>query len=478
MSQPNDVAAERATLAGLWRYGSSIYYDICDIIGEATFTVEDNANLYSIIKDIFTTDDTVKIDLAAIESGCKKLKQKLPTDYLRAIASCVVNESNVRKFAAKIRKLEIARLLKQQLDGANNELSCISGDEPILQILNLAEDAVLNFTSLLNDDSKCYLHLGKECLTYLEFIADNPVAQMGISTGFPILDAALGGGLRKGTVNVFGARAKQGKTTLAENMIAHIISQVKIPALNCDTEMGKNDHINKILGNVTSINVTDIETGKQNIKNNPKLKEKAIKFAELPYFYRSIAGVSFEDQLAIMRRWIMNEVGLNDDGSAKDCVIFYDYLKLMTAEGLSNDMKEYQMLGFMMTALHNFTVRYQIPIVMFLQLTREGIDKETTAIASGSDRIVWLCSNFSILKRKSPDEIAEDGIQNGNTKIVVLATRHGPGLEDGDYINCHYNGGFARITEGLTRSELQVNKGKNTGEFVDNNDKDDIPFEE
>ena len=45
-------------------------------------------------------------------------------------------------------------------------------------------------------------------------------------------------------------------------------------------------------------------------------------------------------------------------------------------------------------------------------LFRDGITKESTDTASGSDRIVWLCSNFTIYKRKSDEEIAKDGPEN------------------------------------------------------------------
>lgn len=85
-----------------------------------------------------------------------------------------------------------------------------------------------------------------------------------------------------------------------------------------------------------------------------------------------------------MRRWLVKEVGLNDDGTAKDCVIFYDYLKLMDTSGMDKDLKEYQLLGFMMTSLHNFAVKYQVPIMAFIQLNRDGITKESTDSASGS----------------------------------------------------------------------------------------------
>ena len=177
-----------------------------------------------------------------------------------------------------------------------------------------------------------------------------------------------------------------------------------------------------------------------------------------------------------MRRWLVKEVGLKEDGTANDCVIFYDYLKLMDSAGISQDMKEYQVLGFMMTSLHNFAIRYKVPIVAFVQLNRDGITKESTDTASGSDRIIWLCSNFTIFKRKSDEEIAEDGPNNGNRKLVPLISRHGGGLDDNDYINCYMKGWCAKITEGRTRLDVVNNKQGAEKEFtiidVKNNDQE------
>jgi hypothetical protein len=231
----------------------------------------------------------------------------------------------------------------------------------------------------------------------------------------------------------------------------------------------------------SELEISKIETGK--FADTPgsmsKMKEAVAEMKESRLYHHSIAGKSFEEQLALMRRWIVKDVGLNDDGSAKECVIFYDYLKLMDAAGMSQDMKEYQVLGFMMTALHNFAVKYKVPIVAFIQLNRDGISKESTDTASGSDRIIWLCSNFTIFKRKSDEEIAEDGPDNGNRKLVPLISRHGGGLDDNDYINCYMKGWCAKIVEGKTRLELMNNvQTKKDGFIVSNNENNEEEAEE
>ena len=157
-------------------------------------------------------------------------------------------------------------------------------------------------------------------------------------------------------------------------------------------------------------------------------------------------------------------------------VLIYDYVKLMSSDSISNAMAEFQVLGFMMTGLHNFALRYKVPILAFIQLNRDGITRASTDTASGSDRIIWLCSNFSIFKLKSDEEIAEDGAGNGNRKLVPLVARHGAGLDAGDYINMKMKGWCGKIEEGKTASEIRENNTQSEEGFIVDDDEEEIPF--
>lgn len=481
-----DPAAERAVLAGICAYGQDAYLDVADIVQDTSFTVDSNSIIFKCLKALCENNQTT-IDIASIYSIAQEigvshiLSKKEETQHLKAVIDFPVSLDNVRKFAAKIRKLEIARLLRKQLELAQEKILDITGNETISSIVGIAEDSIFNFSSLLVDSDTGPEKIGDSLQEYVDQLELNKIDQVGIPTGFPIYDQSIGGGLRKGTVNVIAARPKTGKTLLSDNMGANI-AQRGIPVLNMDTEMTKEDHIHRLLAMLTEIEINSIETGKFGESPDQKMKiNKAIEtMKNSKLYHKSIAGKPFEDQLSIMRRWLVKEVGLNPDGTAKDCVIFYDYLKLMDSAGISQDMKEYQVLGFMMTSLHNFAVRYKIPVVAFIQLNRDGITKESTDTASGSDRIIWLCSNFTIFKRKSDEEIAEDGPGNGNRKLVPLISRHGGGLDDNDYINCHMKGWCAKITEGKTKLEINSNSSKKQDGFIvdDNNEHNDteIPF--
>ena len=113
-------------------------------------------------------------------------------------------------------------------------------------------------------------------------------------------------------------------------------------------------------------------------------------------------------------------------------------------------------------------VKYDTPCLAFVQLNRDGITRETTDVVSGSDRLIWLCTSFSIFKMKSDEEMADDNIENGNRKLVPVVARHGEGLDDGDYISMKMFGKYGKIEEGRTRNEIHQDiRSRNEGFEVD-----------
>jgi len=462
----SNAPAERAILAGLCQYNGDAYFDIVDIVNPSTFTDDTNCSIYRCIKHILDNDDQAQLDIplllgAAEETGiAHMIKGSTELKYMQSLFQFPINMTSVRKFAGKIRRLEIAKLLEQKLVEAQGKLLEIKGDESMQAIIHLAEEPIFDFINSVCENEAAPSRLGEGATEYLQYLMDNPVDQMGISTGYPAYDQFIGGGLRPATLNVIAARPKSGKTMLTDNMGYHIAGKLGIPVLNMDTEMTKEDHIHRTTALMAGVPINDIETGQVGKKADWKAKviKASDELATIPYVYKSICGMAFEEQIGIMRRWLMQDVGLNSDGTAKPCVILYDYLKLMDTQGISSDMKEYQLLGFMMTTLHNFAARYKIPFVVMMQQNRDGETKATTATASGSDRIIWLCSNFSILTFKTDDELAQDGVDAGNRKIIPVVARHGNAADPGDYISYTMKGFCSQFIEGKTKFELDASK--------------------
>ena len=474
-----DLAAERAVIAALCQYGLDAYLEI-DFIQSDHFTNDMNQLIFSCVqKSIF---DTSKVELSSILSAANDLgiydqiNTKDEIGFIRSLFNFPILKDNLAIHASKLAKLKLARDLKRTLKACEKHLDSLTGDEDIMDVIAKVEEPILDATGDIHKGSSKQTELiGEDIDDYVQYLIDNPCEFAGIPSGFSRFDMAIGGGLRRKCVDLVAARPKVGKSMFGDAVAMHVSGELNIPVLVLDTEMSKKDHHNRMLACLSSVEINKITTGK--FAESEIDKEKVLvardRLKEIPYHYISIAGESFENILSQMRKWIYQHVGFDDEGQTKDCLIVYDYLKLMGSEGITSSMQEYQVLGFQITKLHNFMVKYDAPCLAFVQLNRDGITRESTDVVSGSDRLIWLCTSFSIFKMKSDEEMADDGVDHGNRKLVPVVARHGEGLDDGDYVSMKMFGKYGRIDEGMTRNEIHVeNRSRNEG-FEVNEDIDE-----
>lgn len=476
MEKLSDIGAERAVLAALFNYGTEVYVELSDIISHSTFTHKNNQILYKCIERCLQTNPVV--DIPSLLSAAKQLnlEEVINTDqelsYISSLMDFPAKKENALSFALKIKKFEFARTAKKTVRRIEKEIDHLSGDESIDDIISLVENPLADF---LRGDETGYKEelLGENVDEYLEYLVENKCDQIGLTTGMPRFDAVLGGGLRRKCVDLVSARPGVGKSLFADHA-ALTNARLGIPVLMLDTEMGKEDHLNRIASCISGVPLQEVSTGKfaDDEEKYIKVKKAFEEISSLPYTYVSVAGMPFESIINIIKRWLLRTVGQDENGETNDCLVVYDYLKLMSSSSITNNIQEYQALGFQITSLHNLTVKYDFPCLAFVQLNRDGITKESTDAVSGSDRLIWLCTSFSIFKAKSQEEVAEDGPRGGNRKLVTLKARHGPGLMDGNYININMIGANAKLVELRSRDEM---RNSPDGGIIEGAD---LPFDE
>jgi replicative DNA helicase len=469
----SDVASERAVLAGLCQYGFDVLLDI-DFVNTACFSDSTNQIIFECVRDSIM--DGHKVELSSILSKANELgfasllEKQEEVSYIRSLFNMPVHKDNIPTYAAKLAKLRIVKDIRRTLKACDSKLESLNGNEDISDIMAIIETPIQDAVSeIYNKSSNKPVRMGDDIDDYLDHLADNPTEMVGIPTGFTAFDHAIGGGLRRKCVDVVGARMKVGKTLFGEAVGLHVAGKLGIPVLMMDTEMDKNGHLNRMLANLGNVEINDVQTGRfgMNEIDDLNVRKAARQIKGMPFDYINVSGQPFETILSIARQWIYKEVGFDENGNTKDCLIIYDYLKMMTSDGINESMKEYQALGFQITQLHNFCVKYDVPCLTFIQLNRDGITKESTDVASGSDRILWLCTSFSIFKEKSVEEQADDRAMGMtvpyNRKLVPIISRYGGGLSEGDYINIKMAGKYGRLECGLTRNQL-----KQSGPINDN----------
>ena len=209
-----DVAAERAVLAGLCQYGLDVFLDI-DFIDTDHFTNEMNQVLFKCIKKVIS--ESSHVELASILSAANNLNlyeninNKNEIGFLRSLFNFPIHKDNVSLHGAKLAKLKLARNLKQTLKVCEKRLDAVSGDEDLTELISIVESPVLDATSAVYESSGTTPEIiGNDVEDYINHLADNPAEMIGISSGFSIYDQAIGGGLRRKCVDLVAARVVGG----------------------------------------------------------------------------------------------------------------------------------------------------------------------------------------------------------------------------------------------------------------------------
>lgn len=466
-----DVGAERAVIAGICQHGKDALIDVQDILNINVFSSETNQILYKSLEKILSTSSSV--DIPSLLSECSNSGHDLSSDkdltYIKSIFNLPIHLENVRNHARKLMVLDIARKAQIKHQEAWYSLNELTGDENIDAVLSMSEGPIFELSKELHQGREDQPELlGQDSDDIFDDLVNNPVEMIGIPTPWQVYNTVIGGGLRTG-VTLIGARPKQGKTTLAKECGLHVAGNLNIPVLMLDTEMKKNDQLYRSWAGLSKVPTKEIETGQfaRNKDKLKKVKEAKEYIKKIPYYHKRVGGKPFNEILSIIRRWLYKHVGFDDNGHTNPHLVLYDYFKLMNAETLK-EMKEYEALGYQISSFHDFCNDYDTPVLAFVQVNRDGNTRETNDIISQSDRLLWLCISASLYKAKSPEEIAEDGPENGNMKIVPLECRFGAGLANGDYININMNGDISTIEEIGTRNQSIKNKksGSNTTGFT------------
>ena len=479
-----DLAAEKSIITSLFKYNKDALMEVDDIINENCFVDPFYRACYIGLSNLIEEYNDVKIDESIL---LQQLQEKRlvtqfgneETKLLRAIRNMPMELSNVRMMGAKLAKLQIARDRRDSLILAADKLNKITGTESIGEILGIAEASVFddNANSAYTDN-RGVTQIGDGLDDYIEELLANPVSQIGFPIGLPIWENAVGGGVRPGTVHVIGARPKTGKTFLSDHC-AISAAKAGVEVLILDTEMNKKDHWHRMIAKMSGLKIRDIESGQS---DKAKTREGGKKFKGLPISYRNIGGMGFEEIMALMRKWLIKTVGLNSEGKAKrPCLIIYDYIKLMSDTSITKNLAEYQAIGFLVTKMHNFMSRYDVGCVAFVQLNREGTNTEDATVAAQSDRILWLCSSFTIYKWKDKDDLVDEYRKPEGErffhKLIVTDNRHGPGFTNPkDFINIKTDYTYGFIEEGPLNSERENIDGDDEEDEADGDDEELVKF--
>lgn len=453
----HNPVAERKVITKLVNEPNLIF-DIENNINADDFGVLVSGNIFRAVKEIAATNSNIKdnsrIDPAVLE---EKIAILFPSYYnsqsvqvkdtIKAVYGDIPpSNGDFISLVKIVLNNSIKRRYLKRLETIKQEVANIDSPD---KLANHIECSTVDFTSsLFRSNDICVL--GSEFDHWLarkqKEVAQGKV-HVGISTGFPNYDTCIGGGYRDGTINVIAARSKMGKSWLALTIANHV-SQQGIPVLYLDTELDDEYQTVRRVAQMTKIPIQQIELGKfiGDAQKEVTIRKAVDQLKKDKIHYIEIKGWGLEDQISIVRRFFAKIVGRVPTGERFNrCLVILDYLKLMTAKDKNSD-KEWEALGYRMTALHDLMGEYKSPMLALAQQNRDGLEKEDESTISGSDRIIWLCDSFSIFSRLDDTDIQMRiaAVKNdptarkpANCKIKVVDTRHGIGTKGRKFIGMY-----------------------------------------
>jgi replicative DNA helicase len=417
------LQVEKYVLSGLIRFPAS-FADIEAFISDSDFINEVHYTIFCVFKETFNKGE--QIDKVLISQKCQNLgitfkDQSIDIfNYVNSICLIPTSQAGLIEGAKELLKLRIRREIEQTGDEIKKFANSCA-EKPIEEIINESDKIYNSKICVYAAENNKPEDITANVIEIIEERGNNPIQDTGLISPYQNFNR-LYGGIRPGNIYAWVSRPKHGKSTILNDLAIKITTMNKgCRALVLDTEMSTIDMKFRIASSLTGIPVWHLETGnwKKNASLFQKFEESKSKIKSLSnqVDHLQVAGKPIEEVVSIVKRWYFSKVGRGNQ-----CVIVYDYIKL-TGESDKNK-QEYQLIGEKVNALKELCSELNVPILTACQLNRSaenGVD-DSSAI-SQSDRLQWFASFVAIFRRKSVEEIADDGPEFGSHKLIPLATR-------------------------------------------------------
>lgn len=257
----------------------------------------------------------------------------------------------------------------------------------------------------------------------------------GIPSKFPAINEYFT--YEPGELVLLKARMKRGKSAFFLNEAIHKIKN-GVPTLYLDTEMQDRLFAERLLANLTGIEVKRIKTGRYSYDEGQKLAKANEWLKKQPFVHMYIPQTTDEEIYAIHK---VLKYKMNLEFS------IFDYIK----SNVTSSSENYNVLGQKCDFLKN-NVAGELNIAMLAgaQLNRQNQ-------VADSDKLERYVSSSVLWRDKTSEEIAKDGLDCGNFAATIDLNRNGEMMDEEDYIDFKFDGNRMRITQ----AEKQHSKSSN-----------------
>lgn len=382
------------------------------------------AMMYLYSKQIEPTPMSI-MEVITSDKAKRDLEKIGGLDHLVLMKETLIPTDNLKIFIDKIKQ---SYTRKSLFDISTDVREFVLSDKAEVlnpsELVSYAEQRITDLSSNATVDTAVY-KMGTDTEQVLEERGSRPAQIPGLEVGWTQFDRITNGG-QPGDLIVVCAPSKTGKSVTLTNWATKIGIHDRLPILYFDTEMNEREQEDRILANLTGIPHEEITNGMYvqdtiNGKADDKiarLKDARETLGMGNYFHIYLPQFSLEKVQSIARKF-QRQLGI--------VAIFFDYIKIPSNEANFRDQQEYQRLGYFTSGLKELAGMLNIPVYTACQTNRndtKGSDPSESDIG-GSYRILQLASKLMFLYNKTDEEIAKQGFDSGNQKLIIKFQRNG-----------------------------------------------------
>lgn len=349
-----DIDLERAVL-GICLTEPRAYASVYGILTEECFYDDNNKQVMTAMHHVWEEGNPV--DLMTVtrhlyEHGIEQVGGDNIGYYLAMMTNDVINSSHLQHWCLKLRELAARRLMIQLTSTRFNGVDVTEGAEQIQQSLQKA--LLIRQANDWQNASTAAMHLTR----HIDEVMSNDV--VGISTGFPTLDA-MNGGFRPGQLVVIGARPSVGKSALMGGIAlgaARKGHKVGVMSL----EMTAKDIFGRMVSKETGVPFAEMDRyGVTEQDKQMAITQSVTGLSALPLYFSDTAQCTIHDIRAKAEQ-LKQRHGLD--------MLLLDYLQLV--EETDKYRSREQGIAQISRGLKMLAMNLEIPVIALSQLNRES----------------------------------------------------------------------------------------------------------
>jgi len=423
----SNPGAERTILANCLNNPNTIIQCEAEGLMPKHFGIKANVIIYTAIVYLFTQNAT--IDPVSIQNVIRDPKaQKTLEDiggleYLMLLQQSPQSQ-NINMFVQQVMQCYVRRMIyntsaQLQKDVLNDEQSTIE------ELLGKTQQSITQITLETTKVAEAY-KMGDKIDERLQEKANNPNEVPGLPTGWVTLDKLTKGG-QPGDLIIVCAESKTGKSVTLMNWAKYAAIDLGQPILYIDAEQSDEEEEFRLLSIVSQIPEDELTTGlfmRDTGYGTAKEKIERIKKAKTliknsKFYHVSMPEFTLEKIQAITRQFYLKH-GI--------VALYFDYIDFNpTLLAQNKHMRDDMILTNLAVGLKNLGHDLGIPVFTAAQENRTGYgatEKDAKNIG-GSIGILQKATKLLFLRNKNEEELALQGANRGNQKLLLKYQRHG-----------------------------------------------------